>query len=75
MHLHALEMDVLEIVEALDHQELDPNLGTHGDPKFTTVQSTEYTVVIYFLLGGLIFLESLLGMDSPTGICWNHGIS
>ena len=30
VHLHALEMDVLEIVEALDHhQELGPNLGTN----------------------------------------------
>lgn len=28
-----------------------------GDPKFTTVQSTEYTVFIYFLVGGFIFLE------------------
>ena len=74
VHLHALEMDVLEIVEALDHQELDPNLGTPNSLLYSLL-SILFSFTFWLVVSFFSNVPSLLGMESPTGICWNHGIS
>lgn len=60
MHLHAFEMDVLEIVEALDHQELDPNLGTPNSLLYSLL-SILFSFTFWLVVSFFSNVPSLLG--------------